>query len=62
MQEVGAQISDACWNVKMSKSGLSVSFFWPSSDGRSKASQPQQKSIVVGLQIRLTLRKDDLDV
>ena len=30
MQAVGAQLSEASWNVRQTASGLSVSLFWPS--------------------------------
>ena len=29
MQEAGVQLGQACWDVKQSTSGISVSFFWP---------------------------------
>ena len=29
MQEVGVTLSDACWDVRKSLTGFSVSFFWP---------------------------------
>ena len=29
MQEAGVQLGQACWGVKQSTSGISVSFFWP---------------------------------
>ena len=32
MQEAGSLLSDACWNVRKSSAGLSVSLFWPTSD------------------------------
>ena len=31
MQEAGVQLEQACWDVKLSPSGMSVSFFWPHS-------------------------------
>ena len=31
MQEAGAQLTEASWNVRSTASGLSVSLFWPSS-------------------------------
>ena len=39
MQWAGAQISAACWDVRKSMSGLSASFFWPTSHCQSGASQ-----------------------
>ena len=33
MQTVGAQLSEASWNVRQTASGLSVSLFWPSNPG-----------------------------
>ena len=29
MQEAGALLSEACWNVRKSTAGLSVTLFWP---------------------------------
>ena len=34
MQEAGVQLGQACWDVKQSTSGISVSFFWPQTDSR----------------------------
>ena len=29
MQEAGVHLRDACWDIKKSLMGVSVSFFWP---------------------------------
>ena len=45
IQEAGLQIRGACWDVKRSHFGLSVSFFWPSS--KSDSVLAQQKCTIV---------------
>ena len=39
MQEAGARLTDASWNVRKSCAGLSLSFFWPSSSPAVAQSQ-----------------------
>ena len=40
MQEAGVHIREACWDVKQSNTGLSVSFFWPHCSPTVKLSKP----------------------
>ena len=40
MQEAGALIGKACWDVKQSNTGLSVSFFWPTCHPTESQSKP----------------------
>ena len=45
MQEAGFSLRDACWDVKKSLSGFSVSFFWPADkvSAVAKAHNPTTK-------------------
>ena len=42
MQEAGVQLGQACWDVKQSTSGISVSFFWPQISRQSQLSSAQK--------------------
>ena len=42
MQEAGVQLGQACWDVKQSTSGISVSFFWPQDSRPTKLSSTQK--------------------
>ena len=41
MQGAGVQLGHACWDVKQSNSGISLSFFWPQSLRQSQLSSAQ---------------------
>ena len=43
MQEAGVQLGQACWDMKQSTSGISVSFFWPQTDSRQAQLRSTQK-------------------
>ena len=45
MQVAGVQLGQACWDLKQSTSGMSVSFFWPSS-GQTQLSSTLKTSLV----------------
>ena len=42
MQEAGVQLGQACWDVKQSTSGISVSFFWPQNSRQTQQSSTQK--------------------
>ena len=42
MQEAGVQLGQACWDVKQSTSGLSLSFFWPQNSRQTQLSSTQK--------------------